>query len=379
MSPMIPMMMTQLDRYLLRSLSVATIFVTIGLAMAIWMTQSLRLVELVVEGGAPISIFLQLALLTFPTFLSLVLPIGLMSAILFTYNRLIMDSELVVMRAAGMGPLRLARPAILLALCVSTLCYGLTVSIGPAAQRELVRLRLAIASEYSAVLLREGVFNDVGEGLTVYVKERSRDGELRGLLIHDTRTPGVRTTVSAERGNLLEVDGVARMVVYNGSQIKFHSDEGKTEWLDFNRYGVDLQILRKSLGPRWPDPRERPISELLTISNHPLDQEFASRLRAELHSRLATPLLALAFAAVALAALLPGEFSRKGQTKRIVTAACIGLFLQSAVLGLANLVGKSPMLTPLLYATVLTPVLGAVVYMKHWRLMRRRPMQMAAG
>lgn len=369
--------MRQIDRYLLRNLSVATIFVTAGLAAAIWMTQSLRLVELVVEGGAPFTVFLRLALLTFPTFLAIVLPIGLLVAVLFTYNRLTMDSELVVLRAAGVGPLSLARPAVILSLIVTLICYALTLQLAPAAQRELVRVRLAIASEYSAVLLREGVFNDVGEKLTVYVRERGANGELRGLLIHDTRNPESRTTVAAERGQLIDSDGTARLVVFNGTQMKYHDGGGRLEWLEFARYGIDLQILRRELGPRWPDPRERPVSELWTISADPLDQEFASRLRAELHSRLATPLLAIAFTAVALAALLPGQFSRKGQNRRIAVAAVIGLVLQSAVLGLANLVGKSPPLAGLLYAAVLLPAALAFVYIKSWRHLGRRTVRPA--
>ena len=110
--------MKRLTLYLFRHLAVATVFVTAGLTLVIWLTQSLRLLEIVVDGGAPIYLFLQLMLVTLPTFLSIVLPIGLMAAVLFTYNRLTMDSELVVMRAAGVGPWGLAKPAVLLALMI---------------------------------------------------------------------------------------------------------------------------------------------------------------------------------------------------------------------------------------------------------------------
>ena len=110
--------MKRLTLYLFRHLIVATLFVTAGLTLVIWLTQSLRLLEIVVDGGAPIYLFLQLMLVTLPTFLSIVLPIGLLAAVLFTYNRLTMDSELVVMRAAGLGPWGLAKPAVLLGLIV---------------------------------------------------------------------------------------------------------------------------------------------------------------------------------------------------------------------------------------------------------------------
>lgn len=363
--------MNQISRYLLRNLSVATVFVTAGLSAAIWLTQSLRLVELVVEGGAPFWIFLQLAVLTLPTFLAVVLPLGLLASVLFTYNRLTMDSELVVMRAAGMGPLALAKPALVLAGIVTLICYALTIHIGPAAQRELVRLRYAAQSDYSAVLLREGTFNDVGEGLTVYVRER-HGGELSDLLIHDARKPDLLTTVVAESGQLVTGNGTPQVVVYNGTQMTFSPETGRQDWLEFSRYTVDLQVLRRQIGDRQPDPRERSLWDLIQLSANPQDAAAAGRLRAELHSRLANPLLALAFTVIALAALLPGEFSRRGQVRRIGLAAVLALLLQSAVLGLSNLVGKIPALVPLLYATALLPVIGGLWYMKHWRRMRHR-------
>jgi len=367
--------MRQIDRYILRNLTVATVFVAAGLSAAIWLTQSLRWVELVVEGGAPLSMFVQLAVLTFPTFLSIVLPVALMAAVLFTYNRFIMDSELVVLRAAGMGPLSLARPALVLGALVAVACYLLTIYLGPAANRELVRLRYAIRADYSAMLLREGTFNDVGEGLTVYIRQRDRDGALGGLLIHDVRDPESRTTIVADRGMLVEAEDVPRVVVYNGTQMKYTPATGRTEWLEFARYAVDLQSLRKELGQdRWADPRERPLGQLLDIgsSGDARDVQFASRLRAELHSRLASPLLALAFTVIALAALLPGEFSRKGQNRRIALAALGALVLQSMVLSVANMAGKNLAMVPFLYAMVLLPVVGGLWYMKSWRRIRHR-------
>ena len=86
-----------------------------GWLAPIWLTQALKLINLIIDGGAPFRIFIALVLLTLPTFLSVVLPIGVVTGVLFTYNRLITDSELVVMRAAGVSPYALARPALMLA------------------------------------------------------------------------------------------------------------------------------------------------------------------------------------------------------------------------------------------------------------------------
>ena len=69
------------------------IFVTVGLTLAIWLSQSLRFVDLIVNKGLPVVTFLYLALLLLPRFLTIVLPIALFCATLFTYNKLMNDSE----------------------------------------------------------------------------------------------------------------------------------------------------------------------------------------------------------------------------------------------------------------------------------------------
>ena len=101
--------MGTLDRYVLRQVLIATVLVAATLTCAIWLTQSLRFVELIVNRGLTIGTFFYLTLLLLPSFLWLLLPISLFAAVLFTYLRLTTDSELVVMEGSGHLP-TLTRP-----------------------------------------------------------------------------------------------------------------------------------------------------------------------------------------------------------------------------------------------------------------------------
>ena len=100
-----------LTRYILRQSLGTTLFVTIALSAAIWLTQSLRLVDLIVNRGLSAELFFYLGILILPRFIDIVLPIGIFIAVLFTYNKLTAESEIVVMRAAGMSQFGLAKPA----------------------------------------------------------------------------------------------------------------------------------------------------------------------------------------------------------------------------------------------------------------------------
>jgi lipopolysaccharide export system permease protein len=49
--------MTLLDRYLFRQLALALLAVTVGLAALVWLTQSLRFIELVLDRGLSLAVF----------------------------------------------------------------------------------------------------------------------------------------------------------------------------------------------------------------------------------------------------------------------------------------------------------------------------------
>ena len=109
-------LITRLDRYMFRQLRFALVAVTGGLTALIWLTQSLRFVELVVNHGLSLGVFLELTGLLIPSFVAVILPITTFVVVQFVYQRLAGDREITVMRAAGLSPFALSRPALALAL-----------------------------------------------------------------------------------------------------------------------------------------------------------------------------------------------------------------------------------------------------------------------
>src|SRR5271154_4619877 len=169
--------MTRITRYIFEQLLVGTLVITLTITCAIWLTQSLRFIELIVNRGLSIAAYLYMIALLLPSFLAVLLPIGLFAAVLFTYNRLTTDSELIVMRSVGMGPGRLARPALILTAFVVVISYVLALFLMPLSYRQFNDMESDARSEYSAVLFQEGAFNTMGDGITVYIRSREADGE----------------------------------------------------------------------------------------------------------------------------------------------------------------------------------------------------------
>ena len=143
--------MQHITRYILNQLLVAALFITLGLTLAILLSQSLRWIGYIVNRGLPVSTFLYFIGLLLPSFLAVILPIAAFCAVLFVYYKLIMDSEMVVLRAAGLSPLQIARPAIILAGFVTLAVCSITLYLLPVSYGAFKQLQNEIRSDYSAV------------------------------------------------------------------------------------------------------------------------------------------------------------------------------------------------------------------------------------
>lgn len=352
--------MTSLTRYVLRQTLTLTIAFTLVFSTAVWLVQSLRLIDLIVNRGLSAGLFLQLAILIFPRFVEVVLPIAIFLAVLFGYHRLISESELIVMRAAGVSQVVLARPALILGACGTAALVLMATYLLPASYREFKDLQFEIRNRFASTLIQEGVFNTLSDNLTVYVRSRDRRGELTGLLIHDTRVASKPTTLFAERGALVDTPEGPRILMVNGTRQQLDPETAKLSVLTFDRYTLDLSGGRDAAGLRYREPEERYFHELL-FDVDPAD----TRLALELHLRLVNPFAAIVFALIPLACLLPSEFNRRGQGRRILIAVVLALLFEVSDVGAKNLASRSLAALPLLYADVLVPMAACA-----WLLMR---------
>ena len=359
--------------YVLRELAGATLYITLALAGVVWLSQSLRFVDLIINRGLSFLTFLHLTLLLVPVFISLLLPIAVFCAVVYTYHRLTIDSELVVLRAIGLSQIDLAKPALILAAVVTVLCYAITLYLMPMGFREFKDRQFTIRGDYSHVLLQEGAFNTLGRGLTVYIRSRQPDGQIFGILVHDNREMSAPVTMMAERGALVRTQAGPRLVLFNGTRQVYDPDARKLGRLYFDEHSVDLTRFVEAQGPRWREPRERYLHELFGPPQSEDDKLQLTELRAEGHWRLISPLFPLVFASIGLAGLLGGEFSRRGRVPRMFVTAIVAIAFQGLALALANVIVKLPPLTPLLYVNIALWLAAAGYLLFRQPRPRRRP------
>lgn len=364
--------MTRLDRYIFRQLAFALLSVTVGLAVLVWLTQSLRFIELVLDRGLSFLVFIELTGLLLPGFFAIILPITTFLVALFVYVRLASDRELVVMRAAGLSQWRLARPAIALALLSAAACYALNLFVVPETQAAFRAWQFEIRNQLAAILVQEGVFSSVGDDLTVYARLRDRDGSLRGILVHDARERGAPVTILAETGRITPTPTGPRVTLENGQRQQVErvpppagSPPGtapatRLSVLSFSENTVDLARASRGEENRYRNAQERSLDELLNPDpEERIPERDLRRFRAEAHNRLASPLNALGFALVAMATALTGQFRRHGGGLRLATGIGVVIGLLATGLMAGNLAARQNALIPLVWLNAILPGLVA--------------------
>lgn len=364
--------MRRLDSYMFRQILGPFLFFVVVFTGVIWLTQSLRVIDTVVNNGQSARVFLEFTALLLPMVLSIVLPVSLFAAVLYAVNRLFTDSEIVVMLAAGLSGTSLLRAVSVFSLMVVAVLYAITLYLMPTAQREMRDRITQIRGDVAAAFVREGAFMTPVTGVTIYLRETGRTGEMFGVFVQDERDPVQVVTYTAERALLVRDGRSTRLLMFNGiTQIAKVPSTGNLAVLRFDKIAYDLSQFEEARGRRARKPSELYIRDLLTITPEQAAPRKLGDFRAEAHEALSSPLYALALPLLAVAFVISAGFRRQGFAGRIVLAAVVGLALRLSGLAAKSVVGGAPDLWPLMYAVPVSGIIAALWMLSSIRLSRR--------
>jgi lipopolysaccharide export system permease protein len=351
--------MNRLGLYLLRQVSGPLVFFTFALTALVWLTQSLRMLDVVIQQGQTARTFIELSLLVMPSLLGIIMPVAFFCAAIYSLNRMHTDSELVVMWSAGMSRWHIAKPVIALALAVTFVVYSVNLYFMPAGMRAMKDRIFEIRSDLLAFILREGQFTNPIKGLTVYVRELKTNGELQGLLVYDDRDPKKPVIYLAEKGAIVSAPSGPRLLMNQGNVQQVTEENERPTFLTFDQYVLDLEQFSQETNVHIRETSERYLPELLyPDATQAWDKRYWNRLLAEGHNRLASPLYTIVFALIALVALIGGDFSRRGYSRRIGIAVGAAVLVRLSGVGVQSAASDAPILNVLQYGI---PVLVAAI------------------
>jgi lipopolysaccharide export system permease protein len=300
-----------------------------------------------------------------PSFILVTLPVALVLATMFALNKMTNDRELIVMRSTGLSDLGIGGPIAVLGLVAVGIGYFLSLYLLPVSFRHFKDLQVEIRENFSAGLVQEGAFTNLGRNLTIYVRDRVGD-DVYGILVQDNRQSGKQYTMMAERGLITTGPNGPRVIMFDGNRQELDRKTGKLSLLYFKSYSFDFGAPKRHKRI-WHEPNERFLPSLLDPGNSAHDRYYRKKLIASGHNRIVTPLFGLTMPLIALAAMLLGQFNKRGQAVRIVIGITAAAAVQGAAMALYSSSAKMLELVPLVYLNGIGPGVAA------FYLLARRP------
>lgn len=341
--------MNRLDRYFLMQLLGPLGFFALALVGILWLAQAMPLIDRVIENGQSASVFAEITALLLPRVVSVVLPIAGFAATLYALNKLYTESELVVMMSAGHSPWRLARPVLMFGVLVMLMMYVVTLYLVPSSATRMSERLRDIETQITSTILREGQFLHLDERLTLYVRNTSKEGEMAGVFLQDSRNPDIPVTYSAERALFLADQFGARIVLISGMIQRYQPEGRALSSIFFDRLSLNLDKLMPETLPYQRSPYQMYLGELLFPDAEMINSAAykPALMIAEAADKLAQPLSALVLPLIALGAVLAGGFRRGGFAGRVVVAVVIGIALQSGVSAMRPNIEGNPAIFPI--------------------------------
>lgn len=323
----------RLDRYM-----ISEIFGPLALGFLIYtfiiLAQFLlQSAEMIVRRGVPAAMVGKLLALSLPNIVVITIPMSFLFAILVAIGRLSADSELVAMRANGISLLSLYRPILLLSLVLTILNTYLMLTLLPAGNHALQRLRIDIVTESINKQVEPRVFYDEWEGFVLYVWEAPPgDEQWQSVFLAETK-PGQDAQMTIARSGQVHVDE-------SGERILLQLEDAITHRVDLDKpdkyHLIKHRTLERLVEDRFTTTqrakvsaskglREKTMAELRRdIADPDFPEQLANLARVEIHKKFSLPAACLVFGLIALPM---GFGARRGASKSTSFALSILIIL----------------------------------------------------
>lgn len=362
-------------------------FFALVLVGVYWINKAVGLFDQLIGDGQSALVFLEFSLLTLPAVIKLVLPVAAFIATVYGTNRMLTESELVVMQATGFSGFRLARPVFYFGLVAAGMMMVMTHLLVPLSRETLISARATLSENITARYLTEGQFSHPAPGVTLYIREISAEGELLDMFLSDERNPREHTTYTARKAFFVRGDTGPKLIMFEGmAQVLDRGADGAAARLDqrlsvtrFADFTFDIGSLLTSSAVPKRSSGEVSTMELLspTPALEAETGDSADELRFDGHYRFAEPLFTIAVTLVGFAALLVGGFSRFGLWRQIVLAVCLLVLVQGLTTVANSYGGRMAQGWILAYVP---PLVGlAIAWGLLWWAGRARPVPGQAG
>jgi len=205
------MLSNKIYKHFFLELSKYFFLILFAFSTIVWTVQAVNFLDLVVEDGHAVSLYLNYSLLNIPKILTKFIPLSFLLALILTILKFDSENELIILWTSGLNKIKIINFFLKIALIVTFIQLFLAAFINPNVlnySRSLIKTsNLNLISS----TIKTNEFNDILEGLTIYVEKKNELGIMKNIFIRDdasrltaieSREKTTGLTIFAKKGRL---------------------------------------------------------------------------------------------------------------------------------------------------------------------------------
>ena len=193
-----------IHRYLFLELLTPFFLSLLVLVILLLTQQALLIMNLLVNKGLSIETVFRLLSMIFPQFLSMIIPVSVLTASTATFHRLASDGEIIAFKASGISLSRLLFPLFLFAAIGFGTNFYLSLKAMETQGLSLQDLLVRVFQKKLSLAIKPQSFNNFMGRFIIYVEKMPTLSHIDGVFIYQReKKTGPRTVIFAQSGEIL--------------------------------------------------------------------------------------------------------------------------------------------------------------------------------
>ena len=214
-----------LFRKLITDCSIFFLISIISASTIVWVFQAVNFLDLMVEDGRDLILYLNYTLLNFPKIISKLLPFALFFSFFYVISKYELNNELMIFWNFGVNKIQLINFFLKFSLIFTIFQILLVSFLVPTTQnisRDLIKKSNV---NFFESFIKPKKFNDNIKGLTIFAEDKKKNGELKNIYLKKESENENFQITYAKSGFFQSSNGIQILVLKDGQTINKINDD----------------------------------------------------------------------------------------------------------------------------------------------------------
>jgi len=259
-----------ISKYIIRTIVPYFLFSWLLLSVILFVQQAGRFSDIFFSVNIPASLVWQLMIALVPNVVAFTCPMAVLVGTVIGLAKMQGDSELVAIRAAGVGNLQITLPIAVLGLLLSIFAFVVNLEGVPLAAKLVRQVALKTAIQKLESPIEPGIFNTEVPGYTIFVKSGDQEsGRWQDIFVYqEDQANRIVRFINADEGRIDISEEISELVLDNASvtTIPMPGNEGKYVSENLGNIRIAIRTRRNEMIERLSSlqtsPEELGLSQL---------------------------------------------------------------------------------------------------------------------